>query len=558
MGTKVTSAMKSRTPLDERSFEQLLAAAYLVQQQREPLPFPSRQSATYTAADRAMDEADRLAAIAEAHTIVHGNKLRVQDTLQLVTERALKITGGAGAAIWLVRGANAMCQAACGVSAANAGQSIAIDGSRLTPCFHEGAIFRCDDAKADPRTRYDALPGVAQGSIVAVPIHHEGRVQGALEVSFAQVRGFKDADVRTCQILSGLVSETVAVAAGQEQKNILESERATLLDALDRLQPHLSKLLSGSDATALDPVTEAGNDLPVAATEIPPRAAGPAHGLARLGKYLMAQQKLGASASPRLDLQTSDLETSNLETKGAPKRTSREVHTALNFSVTSNRPSAQPDSRVDDPRVNDRVNDRVNNNDDLDSHDGEIAASSAYLYDFDEQPFRGRAVEPRAIEPDERESNLLELSAEPWSGAEANQPAPEEPAATVAPDFWNLHWTDVCLAVSALLLAASLTWAVWPQPKKMVATTTDPSAVAAEPKLTAFEELLVTMGLAEAPPPPATYTGAPGTRVWVDLHNALYYCPGAEPYGKTPKGKFMTQHDAQAEQFQPARGQPCD
>jgi hypothetical protein len=515
--------MKTRTQLDERSFEQLLAAAYLMQQQREPLRFASDRQA---AMNPAMDEAERLAAIAEAHTIVHGTKLRVQETMQLVTERALRITGGAGAAIWLLRGPNAMCQAACGVCAASAGQSIALEGSRLTPCLRDGAIFRCEDAKADPRTRYDALPEVAEGSAVAVPIYHEGRVQGALEVTFAHPRGFEEADVRTCQILSGLVSETVAVAAGQERKNILEIERTSLLEALDRIQPHLSKLLSNPDVGV-----EEGNDLPAPVNDLPVSADGPTHGLALLGKYLLEQQEQGPDASPQLDL----------ETKAAPKATPREVQTALNFSVTSNRPGTKADSRLA--------------SDEVDSYDGEIAASSPLPYDGEEQPFHGRAADSGELESDRRA-----LSTEPWLEAEAGHPVPEELPATVAAGFWLSHWADVCLAASALLLAASVTWAVWPQPKKMVATTTnDPSAAtSAEPKLTAFEELLVAMGLAEAPPAAAVYTGTPGTRVWVDLHNALYYCPGAEPYGKTPKGKFMTQHDAQYEHFQPARGQPCD
>jgi len=72
-----------------------------------------------------------------------------------------------------------------------------------------------------------------------------GRIGGHLCPAW----GFEDADVRTCQILSGLVSETVALAAGQEQMNILHSERATLLDALDRLQPHLSKLFNNASVS---------------------------------------------------------------------------------------------------------------------------------------------------------------------------------------------------------------------------------------------------------------------------------------------------------------------
>jgi len=63
--------------------------------------------------------------------------------------------------------------------------------------------------------------------------------------------------------------------------------------------------------------------------------------------------------------------------------------------------------------------------------------------------------------------------------------------------------------------------------------------------------------LAEAPEPPE-YKGNPQTQVWVDLHTALYYCPGTDLYGKTPKGKFTTQRDAQLDQFEPAYEKACD
>jgi hypothetical protein len=146
---------------------------------------------------------------------------------------------------------------------------------------------------------------------------------------------------------------------------------------------------------------------------------------------------------------------------------------------------------------------------------------------------------------------------ERWLVAESETPAAEQPEATRG--FWQRHGADICLAASAVVLAASLIWALWPHSKKTIASSHALAAAApAEPKLSAFEELLVSMGLAEAPPPPVAYAGTPGTRVWVDINSALYYCPGADPYGKTPKGKFLTQREAQDEQFQPARGQPCD
>ena len=75
--------------------------------------------------------------------------------------------------------------------------------------------------------------------------------------------------------------------------------------------------------------------------------------------------------------------------------------------------------------------------------------------------------------------------------------------------------------------------------------------------LSAFDKLLIGLGLADAPEPPE-YKGNPDTQVWEDLHTALYYCPGSDLYGKTTKGKFTSQRDAQLDQFEPASRRACD
>jgi hypothetical protein len=69
--------------------------------------------------------------------------------------------------------------------------------------------------------------------------------------------------------------------------------------------------------------------------------------------------------------------------------------------------------------------------------------------------------------------------------------------------------------------------------------------------------MLISLGVAEAPEPPES-KGNPEIQVWVDLPTALYYCPGTDLYGKTPKGKFTTQRDAQLDQFEPASRKACN
>jgi len=70
--------------------------------------------------------------------------------------------------------------------------------------------------------------------------------------------------------------------------------------------------------------------------------------------------------------------------------------------------------------------------------------------------------------------------------------------------------------------------------------------------------LLVELGLAEVPARAPSHLGGPDVRVWVDVHTALYYCPGSDLYGKTPGGRFSSQRAAQQDQFEPATRVACE
>jgi DNA-binding NarL/FixJ family response regulator len=71
-----------------------------------------------------------------------------------------------------------------------------------------------------------------------------------------------------------------------------------------------------------------------------------------------------------------------------------------------------------------------------------------------------------------------------------------------------------------------------------------------------MDKSLVSLRLKKPPPP--IYNGNPDTRVWIDLHTALYYCPGADVYGKTRQGRFAKQLNAQLDHFESASRKACD
>jgi hypothetical protein len=114
---------------------------------------------------------------------------------------------------------------------------------------------------------------------------------------------------------------------------------------------------------------------------------------------------------------------------------------------------------------------------------------------------------------------------------------------------WSLHRGIIAMALaSAVLLAVLFQWAT--QPVKVPGQARE---------LSGFEQMLVSLGLAEAPTPQDTPApGNPDTKVWVDVHTALYYCPGADLYGKTADGKYTSQLDAQRDHFQPSTLKACD
>jgi hypothetical protein len=124
--------------------------------------------------------------------------------------------------------------------------------------------------------------------------------------------------------------------------------------------------------------------------------------------------------------------------------------------------------------------------------------------------------------------------------------------------FLKLRRGDVYLVLAIILVACVIRWGVWSD--KPVASPSAPVTVSHRSPyadLSLFDRMLVKLGLADPPDPPV-YKGNPKTQVWVDTQTALYYCPGSDLYGKTPKGHMSTQRDAQLDQFEPAYRRACD
>jgi hypothetical protein len=171
--------------------------------------------------------------------------------------------------------------------------------------------------------------------------------------------------------------------------------------------------------------------------------------------------------------------------------------------------------------------------------------------------------------PEEKPEAVAAVTAPVWNSVSQAQ---EQPSFNSSEEHWSAPLRvlksrpgDASLVLAALVLLMTLVWAFWPRTENAsLAIARPPTNISIKrrprpkaPKLSLLEEAMVGLGLA-VPPPTPEYMGDPNVKVWEDLQTGLYYCPDADLYGTTPKGRFTTQADAQQDAFDPAFRKPCD
>src|SRR5690349_2656384 len=249
------SSTKSKKPkLDEESFQKLLAAAFVVQehqdQQRTEIPaeqesfdqpdkeFPTRPPFSYV-----MEEI-----VATQHQI-QTRRLQLQQAIDLITDRVRGITQADGAAIALIEGRSdsLVYRTASGTSAPLLGKRIRLAKLLCAESVRNGTTLQCLEPAAD--FRIDSKICAARGvqSLIAVPVYRDESVGGALELVFSKRNAFGDQDVRTCQVMAGMVTEALNRAAEMDLKKAIVDERATMLKALEQLKPQLQRLVKTPD-----------------------------------------------------------------------------------------------------------------------------------------------------------------------------------------------------------------------------------------------------------------------------------------------------------------------
>jgi hypothetical protein len=360
--------------------------------------------------------------------------------------------------------------------------------------------------------------------------------------------------------MAGLITEALAREEEINWKKSLASERAVMLQALEQLKPNLAALVEKPAAVPTSPASSAG-------TYLCPKCGH---------KLLGEEQFCGECGTPRSG--KSEEEVPSMQSKVATLWHMQEAQQKEATSESADSKLSPKDAKHDSNRpalevMADSLEEEMPDffmAPDLPAEKIGDLLESSRVPQADATPLSAGASDNHA-EPDEevegaasQELALAKPAAADWSSAHAARAFFEELAGMNRPGalarFWNSHRGDFYLAIALILVGCAIRWGIWSD--HAVATAAPNTAAAAHRKpadadLPLFDRMLISLGLAEAPPAPEDQ-GNPSTQVWVDLHTALYYCPGADLYGKTPTGKYTSQREAQLDQFEPAYRKTCN
>lgn len=581
----IVAENKDKPVFDEQTLARVLEAAYLLQEHNRELlelelraearaypaglgpaapaiPTPGSMPREITPKD---DYTAVLAQIVETQHQIQVRHLDLAHAMSLIAERVLEMTRAAGAGIGILEGRDIRYRAAAGVMALGVGAEVRIEKALCSACVRVGDVIRCADVNVEFLIDAEECRRRGIQSLIAVPIYHDGKAAGGLEVYYPNSNAFTEPDVHTCQLMAGLVTEALARNDELTWKTSLATERAVMLEALEKLKPNLAALADTTAAT--QSVFRAGEG---AASPAPADICG------KCGHELMGDEQFcGECGLPR----SGDYGRPSMQSKVASMMQMQEaakkdaaVPISPSFAIE---PSA-PAIRRSETFIKDSAEQELPELFQLDGATIDEAAEDVESADAVEIQRPASITEPDLRHSFEtQDDEEMQIPAETalakvgdraqWSSAAKARAFLEQLArgkrSWAVKRFLTARRGDFYLALALILVASVIRWGIWSS--HSVSATGSGSAVAARHKaspnadLSLFDRMLVQLGLAEAPEP-VEDKGNPNTQVWVDLQTALYYCPGADLYGKTPKGRYSTQRDAQLDQFEPAYRKACN
>ena len=208
--------MTDSSTLDPKSFQKILACAFVVQQSLIDAQLPS-----------AMLTLRHLIAVGELH---------VNGAMHLIAGRARTVANASGVAIGLLRGDQLVYRAGSGSAATYVGRHLTATLSVSAKIQPKGEILRVEDAATEAGIGGAICRQFGANALLILPIYHEQVLIGILQVFFNQVHGFQDGEVCAYLSMASVVREVMTLTKVEPKKPVA-LELATMPAIEQRTSP---------------------------------------------------------------------------------------------------------------------------------------------------------------------------------------------------------------------------------------------------------------------------------------------------------------------------------
>ncbi|AEI67482.1 ATP-binding protein [Corallococcus macrosporus] len=205
-----------------------------------------------TSEAEARGELERLASIIQAQSDVAMAGFGLDELMRLLCERSRVLCGADGAAVALLEpdADEVNYLVATGSLAPFIGFRLKVEGSLTGTSLVRGEVMRTDDSEADVRVNVTALRQVGARSMICVPLWREGRPVGALNVTSRRPNAFDDRDVRTLELMAGMLGAAMGNAAEAQARQELMAQNTLALGALEESQELFASFMDNIPAVA--------------------------------------------------------------------------------------------------------------------------------------------------------------------------------------------------------------------------------------------------------------------------------------------------------------------
>jgi signal transduction histidine kinase len=203
------------------------------------------------------EESAQLALIVESQQAIATAAGSFAELMQLVAERAVRLTGAAAAVVEVPRGDEMVYVAAAGAAAGHEGVRLAREGSLSGLCVREERTLVALDTELDERVDREACRRVGARSMLVVPLR-EATPEGAaaVKVYAPQPSALREQDGHALELMAELTAATMRRSSDLDA----EREQVERLRELDRLKDDVVAVVTHELRT---PITSIGGYLEV-------------------------------------------------------------------------------------------------------------------------------------------------------------------------------------------------------------------------------------------------------------------------------------------------------